>query len=157
MANHASAEKRNRQRINRTRRNRSVKSAVRSAIKLARTAVAGQKQDAQSLVVAASSALDRAASKGVVHRKAAARSKARLARALFKASKPAAALGPAASRPRRRPAPRAGGVSGLGRPVAVAYNRAGRAPPRALAVSRERSRAERPPAPRRAARDDRAR
>lgn len=90
MANHASAEKRNRQRINRTRRNRSVKSSVRTAVKVARTAITGVKQDAQSLVVAASSALDRAASKGVVHPKAASRSKARLARALHKASQAAA-------------------------------------------------------------------
>jgi small subunit ribosomal protein S20 len=90
MANHASAEKRNRQRINRTRRNRSIKSAVRTAVKQARTAVGGQKQEAQGLVVAATSALDRAASKGVVHPKAASRAKARLARALHKASKAAA-------------------------------------------------------------------
>ncbi|HEU4535178.1 MAG TPA: 30S ribosomal protein S20, partial [Polyangiaceae bacterium] len=62
MANHASAEKRNRQRINRTRRNRAVKSSVRTAVKQARTAITGAKQDAQSLVVSATSALDRAAS-----------------------------------------------------------------------------------------------
>jgi small subunit ribosomal protein S20 len=90
MANHASAEKRNRQRITRTRRNRSVKSTVRTAVKQARTAIDGAKQDASGLVVAATSALDRAASKGVLHPKAASRSKARLARALHKASKAAA-------------------------------------------------------------------
>ena len=40
MANHASAEKRNRQRIRRTERNRAVRSAVRSAVKKARVALA---------------------------------------------------------------------------------------------------------------------
>ena len=38
MANHASAEKRNRQRVKRTIRNRAVKSAVRTVVKKARTA-----------------------------------------------------------------------------------------------------------------------
>ena len=33
MANHASAEKRNRERIRRTERNRSIKGAVRTALK----------------------------------------------------------------------------------------------------------------------------
>ena len=38
MANHASAEKRNRQRITRTERNRAAKSALRTTLKRARTA-----------------------------------------------------------------------------------------------------------------------
>lgn len=89
MANHASAEKRNRQRVRRTERNRSIKSAVRTIVKKARATVtaAGAKPDAvKDAVLHAVSAIDRAASKGVVHPKAAARTKSRLARAAHKAS-----------------------------------------------------------------------
>ena len=67
MANHPSAEKRNRQRIVRTERNRAVKSALRTAVKKARQAVAGgDAAKAKPLVLAAETALARAASKGVV-------------------------------------------------------------------------------------------
>ena len=87
MANHASAEKRNRQRIRRTERNRSVKGAVRTLLKNARAALAtvGDKTtDSAAAVLAAVKAVDRAASKGVVHAKTAARAKSRLARAAHK-------------------------------------------------------------------------
>ena len=90
MANHASAEKRNRQRIKRTARNRAVKSAVRTEVKKARAITVAKPGEAAKAVVSASSAVDRAASKGVVHKKAASRTKARLARALHKATKAAA-------------------------------------------------------------------
>ena len=63
MANHPSAEKRNRQRIESTNRNRAVKSAVRTAVKKARTAIAGgDSKKAADPVKAASQALARAAS-----------------------------------------------------------------------------------------------
>jgi small subunit ribosomal protein S20 len=94
MANHPSAEKRNRQRIRRTERNRSVKGAVRTLLKKARAAiaVAGAKPgDSAAAVAAAIKAVDRAASKGVVHPKMAARSKSRLAKAAYKRSKTASA------------------------------------------------------------------
>ena len=53
MANHPSAEKRNRQRIVRTERNRALKSALRTTIKKARAAVgAGSAKDAKPLVAA---------------------------------------------------------------------------------------------------------
>lgn len=95
MANHASAEKRNRQRIRRTERNRAAKSAVRTELKSARSAVASapSAEETKKKVVSAVSSLDRAASKGVIHHKTASRKKARLARALHKAqqaAKPAA-------------------------------------------------------------------
>ena len=86
MANHPSAEKRNRQRVKRTDRNRAVKSAVRTVIKKARTAIETAPKEAAATVKAAIRAVDKAKSKGVVHKKAAARKKARLARALHKAT-----------------------------------------------------------------------
>jgi small subunit ribosomal protein S20 len=80
MANHPSAEKRNRQRIVRTERNRALKSALRTTVKKARAAVgAGNAKVAAPLVAAAESALARAASKGVIAKKSAARVTARLA------------------------------------------------------------------------------
>lgn len=91
MANHASAVKRNRQRLKKTARNRASKSALRTELKKARTAVRDTPKDAVSLVKAASSALDRAASKGTIPAKRASRMKGRLAAALHKSQKPASA------------------------------------------------------------------
>ncbi|HEY3595544.1 MAG TPA: 30S ribosomal protein S20 [Polyangiaceae bacterium] len=94
MANHASAEKRNRERIQRTARNRSIKGSVRTVIKKARTAietVTGKPQDTASAIAAAMKAVDRAASKGVVHPKLASRTKSRLAKAAHKRTKAATA------------------------------------------------------------------
>jgi small subunit ribosomal protein S20 len=93
MANHASAEKRNRQRIRRTERNRSVKGAVRTLLKKARASIAAAAKpvDSAAAVAAAIKAVDRAAAKGVVHPKMAARAKARLAKAAHKQGKAATA------------------------------------------------------------------
>jgi small subunit ribosomal protein S20 len=90
MANHASAEKRNRQRVRATERNRSGKSALRTDLKKARAAVEAKPADAAAAVKQAVSTADRAASKGHIPRKRAARIKSRLARALHKATKAAA-------------------------------------------------------------------
>ena len=80
MANHPSAEKRNRQRIVRTERNRALKSALRTTVKKARAAIsAGDVKLVKPLVAAAESALARAASKGVIAKKSASRVTARLA------------------------------------------------------------------------------
>ena len=85
MANHPSAEKRNRQRIKRTIRNRSVKSAVRSLVKTVRAAVEGQdKAAAATALKAAIVALDKAATKGAMHVKAASRTVGRLSAAVHK-------------------------------------------------------------------------
>ena len=85
MANHPSAERRNRQRIARTARNRNVRSTTRTALRKAREAIAsGNVQLAQSLVRDVEGQLDHAASKGVVHRKAASRVKSRLHTQLHK-------------------------------------------------------------------------
>jgi small subunit ribosomal protein S20 len=71
-----SAKKRMRQARARTERNRAQRSAVRTAVKKART------ETTPATVAAATQALDRGARKGLVHRNAAARKKARLAKKL---------------------------------------------------------------------------
>jgi small subunit ribosomal protein S20 len=86
MANHASAEKRNRQRIKRTARNRAAKSALRTSVKKARTAIKQSPAEASAVVKSASSALDRAAKKGTIPARRASRLKGRLAAALHKQS-----------------------------------------------------------------------
>lgn len=83
MANHPSAEKRNRQRITRTARNRAIRSALRSQLKAARTALeSGDKEAAAKEAAIARKALARAASKGIIHHNNASRRTARLDHAL---------------------------------------------------------------------------
>lgn len=85
MANHPSAEKRNRQRITRTIRNRALKSSVRTLVKRVRTEVTGKnKEAAEKALLTAIAALDSAASKGVYHPKAASRVVSRLSAAVHK-------------------------------------------------------------------------
>jgi small subunit ribosomal protein S20 len=85
MANHPSAAKRNRQRVGRTLRNKAVRSAVRTALKKARTAMAsGDQAAAAPLVKAASVALAKAASKKVLHPNAASRTTSRIASQLHR-------------------------------------------------------------------------
>jgi len=89
MANHASAEKRNRQRIKRTERNRAAKSRLRTELKKARATIKATPADAAAVVREASGQLASAAIKGTIPRKRASRLQGRLAAALHKASKPA--------------------------------------------------------------------
>ncbi len=89
MANHASAEKRNRQRIKRTDRNRAGKSELRTEVKKARVAANAGAPDAAAAIKAAVSTLDSAASKGIIPKKRASRLKGRLAARLAKATKKA--------------------------------------------------------------------
>ncbi len=85
MANHASSEKRNRQRIVRTARNRAVTSAVRTLVKRVRVAiVAKDSASAKKALIDATVELDRAASKGVFHPKAASRVVSRLSAAIHR-------------------------------------------------------------------------
>ena len=87
MANHVSAAKRARQRFGRTARNRLVQGALRSSLKRARTAISGgDAAAAREVVAAATRTAARAASKGLLHRNAAARLSSRLQRALNKLS-----------------------------------------------------------------------
>jgi small subunit ribosomal protein S20 len=85
MANHPSAEKRNRQRVKRTLRNRSIRSAVRTHVKTVREAVAAKDvKSAQAALTAATVALDTAAGKGAVPKKTASRTVSRLSSAVHK-------------------------------------------------------------------------
>ena len=60
--------------------NSQAKSAMRTTVKKAEQALAAGADNAQELVVAASKALDKAVSKGLIHKNAAARKKSRLAK-----------------------------------------------------------------------------
>ncbi len=84
MANIKSAEKRNRQAPQRAARNRIMRSGARTAVKKARTAVESNDPTSAEAVQTAISALDRAASKGVIHKNNASRRKSRLMQALNK-------------------------------------------------------------------------
>jgi small subunit ribosomal protein S20 len=85
MANHPSAEKRNRQRLRRTEQKRAQRSSVRTHVTKARDALrAGNAKTSSALVAAAEKALARAARKGIVTRKAASRITSRLASAFAK-------------------------------------------------------------------------
>ncbi|KAA1428610.1 30S ribosomal protein S20 [Mycolicibacter arupensis] len=83
MANIKSQVKRNRTNEQARLRNQSVKSAVRTAIRAFReAAAAGDKDKAGELLVATSRKLDKAATKGVIHKNQAANKKSALAKAL---------------------------------------------------------------------------
>ena len=82
MANIKSQIKRNKQNEVRRERNKAVRSSLKTSQKKVEAAVAdGDAQAAQDHAREASKALDKAASKGVVHKRTAARRKSRLARA----------------------------------------------------------------------------
>ena len=86
MANIHSAIKRNRSSKRRAVRNQTARSKARSAVKDARVAIASGKDVNQNLNAAAS-ALDKAAEKGIIHKRNAARRKSRLMKAAAKAQK----------------------------------------------------------------------
>jgi small subunit ribosomal protein S20 len=76
MANIKSQIKRNKQAIKATERNKSVKSELKTAIRKFREAAeAGEKETALKLGAAANRLLDKAASKGVIHKNQAANRK----------------------------------------------------------------------------------
>ena len=79
MANTKSAIKRIRQNERRRVRNRAVRSKVRTALKVARTVEGTEKR---STIEEAIRFLDKAVTKGVIHRNTAARKKSKLARRL---------------------------------------------------------------------------
>lgn len=82
MANTRSAKKRIKQNEKRRLRNRALRSEIRSAVKTARAAAVGKTPKAAEEVHAAIRQLDRAVSRGVIHRNTAARKKSSLARSL---------------------------------------------------------------------------
>ena len=79
MANHKSALKRHRQSLKARERNRMMKTRVKNAMKAVRTAIESQDQDAVAAALkTATSILDKAASKKVIHWRTAARKISRL-------------------------------------------------------------------------------
>lgn len=85
MANIKSQEKRNRTNERRRLRNKSVKSSLHTAVRGFREAVeAGDKEKAAELLVSTSRKLDKAVSKGVIHKNQAANRKSGLSSAFSK-------------------------------------------------------------------------
>jgi small subunit ribosomal protein S20 len=83
MANIRSAMKRIRQSEKRRVRNAAARSTVRSAVKTARSAIeGGQADQARDTLLRTIQILDKAVTKGVIHKNTAARKKSRLARQL---------------------------------------------------------------------------
>ncbi len=81
MANIKSQIKRNRQNEAAHERNKAVKSAVKSAIrKFREAAAAGDVEKAQDLATLANKKLDKAASKGVIHKNQAANKKSAISK-----------------------------------------------------------------------------
>ncbi|MDJ0722112.1 MAG: 30S ribosomal protein S20 [Desulfobacterales bacterium] len=86
MANHKSAIKRARQNEIRRQRNRGVKTRVKSVIKEVSAAALGEDQEATTAKLkSAQSLIDKAAKKGVLHRRTAARKISRLTKAARRA------------------------------------------------------------------------
>jgi small subunit ribosomal protein S20 len=87
MANIKSQIKRNRQNEKRRQRNKGVRTALKTSSKKVTAAVAGgDGETAQARAREAAKAFDRATSKGVVHKRTAARHKSRLAKAANRAA-----------------------------------------------------------------------
>ncbi|MFU2211008.1 30S ribosomal protein S20 [Desulfovibrio sp. JY] len=85
MANHKSALKRHRQSLLARARNRAVKTRVRNVIKAVRVALAGgDTAAAETALLTATKALDKAAGKKIIHWKTAARNISRLSTAVNK-------------------------------------------------------------------------
>jgi small subunit ribosomal protein S20 len=82
VANTRSARKRIKQNEKRRLRNRAIRSQVRSAVKDAREAETGKGAEAREAIREAIRTIDKAVSRGILHRNTAARKKSALARRL---------------------------------------------------------------------------
>jgi small subunit ribosomal protein S20 len=83
VANHKSALKRHRQSVTRQARNQAIRTRLRHLVRAVREAVAGRDANAAAESLArATRALDKAVTKGVVHRNSASRRIARLSHAV---------------------------------------------------------------------------
>ena len=118
----ASAKKQARAGVRRAARNRSVRSEVKTLVVKARRSLTGgpvAESDRHELTLDAVRALDRAASKGILHPNNAARRKARLTRQMAKvAIAPAQSAGSKGRKGAAAPAPAAGG-RGSAKPAAA--------------------------------------
>jgi small subunit ribosomal protein S20 len=85
VANHASALKRHRQTLKRTQRNVALRTRLRHLVRAVRAAVEGNDPtEAAEKLGHATKALDKAVTKGLIHRNNASRKVARLSRAVGK-------------------------------------------------------------------------
>jgi len=85
MTKHPSAQKRHRQSLKRHARNQAIRSRVRTLVKYVRESIdAGDPGQAAEQLRGATRALDKAVTKGVLHRNTAARKISRLTRAVRK-------------------------------------------------------------------------
>ena len=85
MTKHPSAQKRHRQSLKRHARNQAIRSRVRTFVKRVRESIdAGNAAAASEQLGGATRALDKAVTKGVLHRNTAARKISRLTRAVRK-------------------------------------------------------------------------
>ena len=97
MAHSLTAKKRHRQSLKLQQRNRAVRTEARSAVRKARELIAaGSAEEASKAVREASAILERASSKGVLHRNNATRRKTRLVHGLQKIGKAATPEAPKA-------------------------------------------------------------
>lgn len=81
MAHHKSAIKRNKQNVIRNARNTHIRSTMRTFVKQVRTAVAtGDAQEAKTALERAVPFIDKAATKGVIHKATASRKISRLSK-----------------------------------------------------------------------------
>jgi len=86
VANIRSQIKRNRQTIKRQARNKAVRSELRTRTKRANSAIAEGAEDSEESIRLAIKRIDKAASKGVIHKNQAANRKSRLMKRAAKAS-----------------------------------------------------------------------
>jgi small subunit ribosomal protein S20 len=86
VANIKSQIKRNRQTEKRNARNKAVRSELKTRVKRAITAAEQGEENAADAAKAAIKRLDKAATKGIIHKNAAARRKSRLQKRINKAS-----------------------------------------------------------------------
>ena len=86
MANIKSQIKRNRQNEKRHARNKAVRSELKTRVKRAVTAAQQGEENAAEMATTAIKRLDKAASKGIIHKNAAARRKSRLQKRINQAA-----------------------------------------------------------------------
>ena len=86
MPNIKSAKKRVKVSLKKNLRNRMVKSSMRTSVKKFEVALQADPASANVQLTATTSAIDKAASKGIIHKNAANRKKARLAKQMNKAA-----------------------------------------------------------------------
>ena len=84
MANHKSAEKRNKQSIVKRERNRAAKSTLRTVVKSFGAAIDKGADEAKEALIAAVPVINKAASHGIIHKNNASRKVSRLSKKLHK-------------------------------------------------------------------------